>query len=261
MDIQVTEILVGITAGFMSSVFGLGGGIIIVPALNVYLQFNQHEAVATSLFSIGLITLINTIRFNIQRSFQWKVTLQLTFLGAVSAFIAGKLAVYFSAEFLTLLFILVLAFLIWRLHRTRNHQKPEKKVLPPTGKLAKMGLFAGFVSGFCGVGGGSVLGPLLLDCKRIHHSDVVPVTNVFMMVSAFSAAAAYAFSGAILLESWQIGQIHLDSACFIFLGAIPSAILGTKIQGSVSFKLRKIFLFIFLGLILIRMLVRFFWHI
>ena len=258
---QIAEILVGVVAGFISSVFGLGGGIVIVPALHVYLQFSQHEAVATSLFSIGLITLVNTIRFQTQKSLQWKVVLQLSIMGLISAFIAGKLAFYFSAELLTLFFILVLIFLIWRLHLTQQHPVPETSLPPPTGKLAKMGIFAGFVSGFCGVGGGSILGPLLLDCKRIRNSDVVPITNVFMMLSAFSASAAYAVAGATAPDSWQLGQIHLDTAAFIFAGAIPAALLGTKIQGAVSFKQRKIFLYFFLSLILMRMLLSLLWKV
>ena len=98
MPDQIAEILVGIIAGFISSVYGLGGGIVIVPALHVYLQFTQHEAVATSLFSIGLITLVNTIRFHTQKSLHWKVVLQLSILGLISAFIAGKLAFYFYAD-------------------------------------------------------------------------------------------------------------------------------------------------------------------
>jgi len=258
MPDQIAEILVGIIAGFISSVFGLGGGIVIVPALHVYLQFTQHEAVATSLFSIGLITLVNTIRFHTQKSLHWKVVLQLSILGLISAFIAGKLAFYFSAEILTLFFILVLIFLIWRLHITQEHPVLEQSLLPPTGKIAKMGIFAGFISGFCGVGGGSILGPLLLDCKHIRNSDVVPTTNVFMTLSAFSASAAYAVAGATAPESWQVGQIHLDSAAFIFAGAIPAAVLGTKIQDTISFKQRKIFLYFFLSLILLRMLVSLF---
>ncbi len=258
---HITEILVGLVAGFMSSVFGLGGGIIIVPALHIYLEFNQHEAVATSLFSIGLITLVNTIRFHIQKSLQWKVVLQLSVLGLISAFVAGKLALNFSAEILTLFFILVLIFLIWRLHITHQHTVPEESHLSPTGKIARMGIFAGFVSGFCGVGGGSILSPLLLDYKYIPNSDIVPITNVFMMLSAFSASAAYATMGGTGSEFWQLGQIHLDSAALIFGGAIPAALLGTKIQGRVSFKQRKIFLSFFLSLILLRMLIRFVWHI
>jgi uncharacterized membrane protein YfcA len=56
MDIQTTIILIliGIVAGILGGMVGVGGGIVIVPALVYFLGFNQHTAQGTSL---GLILL------------------------------------------------------------------------------------------------------------------------------------------------------------------------------------------------------------
>jgi len=47
--------LVGTAAGFFSGLFGIGGGIVIVPLLVLWLEYQEREATATSLAAIGLI--------------------------------------------------------------------------------------------------------------------------------------------------------------------------------------------------------------
>lgn len=51
MDIQIIWIAlaIGLGAGIMSGLIGIGGGIIMVPALVIFLQYNQHQAQGTSL--------------------------------------------------------------------------------------------------------------------------------------------------------------------------------------------------------------------
>ncbi len=56
-------LLVGILAGFLSGLVGIGGGIIIVPVLVYFLGFTQHTAQGTTLFMflfpIGILSVIN----------------------------------------------------------------------------------------------------------------------------------------------------------------------------------------------------------
>jgi len=52
---------IGVVAGFFSALFGVGGGIVIVPLLVLVAGFSEHPATATSLAAIGLIALPGTI--------------------------------------------------------------------------------------------------------------------------------------------------------------------------------------------------------
>jgi uncharacterized protein len=55
--------LIGLVAGFVSALFGVGGGIIVVPLLVLALSFVPHAASATSLAAIGITALAGTITY------------------------------------------------------------------------------------------------------------------------------------------------------------------------------------------------------
>jgi len=57
--------LIGLLAGFMSALFGVGGGIVVVPLLILLSAYTPHVATATSLAAIGITALAGTITFAI----------------------------------------------------------------------------------------------------------------------------------------------------------------------------------------------------
>ena len=57
--------LIGLLAGFMSALFGVGGGIVVVPLLILLLAYTPHIATATSLAAIAITALAGTITFAI----------------------------------------------------------------------------------------------------------------------------------------------------------------------------------------------------
>lgn len=57
--------LIGLLAGFLSALFGVGGGIVVVPLLILLLVYTPHVATATSLAAIGITALAGTITFAI----------------------------------------------------------------------------------------------------------------------------------------------------------------------------------------------------
>lgn len=56
-------VLIGLVAGFFSALFGVGGGIVLVPLLILVARLSERPAMATSLAAIGLIALIGTISY------------------------------------------------------------------------------------------------------------------------------------------------------------------------------------------------------
>ena len=59
-------VLIGVAAGFFSALFGVGGGIIIVPLLVLLAGFGHRPATGTSLAAIGVIALAGTIAYGVR---------------------------------------------------------------------------------------------------------------------------------------------------------------------------------------------------
>jgi uncharacterized membrane protein YfcA len=59
----VRLLLIGVAAGFFSALFGVGGGIVMVPLLLVAGGFTERPAMATSLAAIGIIATVGTISY------------------------------------------------------------------------------------------------------------------------------------------------------------------------------------------------------
>jgi uncharacterized membrane protein YfcA len=59
----VRLVAIGVTAGFFSALFGVGGGILIVPLLILFLAYRERAAMATSLAAIGLTALAGAVTY------------------------------------------------------------------------------------------------------------------------------------------------------------------------------------------------------
>ena len=56
-------VAIGLVAGLFSALFGVGGGIVIVPLLLLSGRWSERPAMATSLAAIGLIALVGTVSY------------------------------------------------------------------------------------------------------------------------------------------------------------------------------------------------------
>jgi uncharacterized membrane protein YfcA len=62
----VRLVLIGLVAGFFSALFGVGGGIVVVPLLVLFLAFELRPATGTSLAAIAIIALVGTIAYGVR---------------------------------------------------------------------------------------------------------------------------------------------------------------------------------------------------
>ena len=114
MDIQTVLILVviGIAAGMLSGMVGVGGGIIIVPALVYFMKFTQHQAQGTS---IGLILLPVGILAVIQYYKHGDINVPAVFILAigfvVGSFFGSKLALSLPEQTVKKIFAILMVII------------------------------------------------------------------------------------------------------------------------------------------------------
>jgi uncharacterized membrane protein YfcA len=104
----VLLVLIGLAAGFFSALFGVGGGIVIVPLLLLFAHFLQRPAMATSLAAIGLIAVAGSISYGFHGELKPGAAAIVGIPGAVGAIFGTTLQQRLANRTLSLLFALLL---------------------------------------------------------------------------------------------------------------------------------------------------------
>jgi hypothetical protein len=109
-------ILVGLAAGILSGMVGVGGGIIVVPALVLLLGFSQHEAQGTSLglllLPVGILAVLNYYK---QGYIDIKVVAIMSVAFVLGGWLGSKLSLAMPQETVKKIFALVLFYTAFRM--------------------------------------------------------------------------------------------------------------------------------------------------
>jgi uncharacterized protein len=119
----VIAIVLGLAAGFLAGMFGVGGGIVFVPAL-VALGLDHHDAIGTSLLAIVPTVLVGTWSQSRYGNVRWRPALVLGLAAALTAQGGAALAESLSDATLRRLFagllIVVALQVAWRARRSES---------------------------------------------------------------------------------------------------------------------------------------------
>ena len=116
VQIILTVLIIGLAAGMLSGLVGVGGGIIMVPALIFFLNYNQHQAQGTSL---GVLTLPVVIIASLYYYYQCKkmgTPMDLKVIGLLAigfvggAYLGSKMAISISTDTLKKIFAIILFY-------------------------------------------------------------------------------------------------------------------------------------------------------
>jgi uncharacterized protein len=105
----VQLVLIGIAAGFFSALFGVGGGIVVVPLLLLSGRWQERPAMATSLAAIGIIALAGTISYGLHGDLKPGAAMLVGLPAAAGAVVGTSLQQRIAGRTLSLLFALLLA--------------------------------------------------------------------------------------------------------------------------------------------------------
>ncbi|SFI89456.1 sulfite exporter TauE/SafE family protein [Thermoflavimicrobium dichotomicum] len=262
-------VLVGFIAGTVGSLVGLGGGIVIVPSLLViaqlYPEFSNITpavAVGTSLLLVILTSLSSTLFFAKQKRVDFQSG-WLFFIGSgPGAMVGAYLTRYFQSDYFFIAFGLFMIFISILI--SLKDRLPQKKVRwdvfrtfeDGSGNKYEYGyhrltvvilsFFVGIISGLFGIGGGSLLVPIMimLFCFPPH---VATATSMFIILLSSSLGT---------VTNIIQGNIHWLSALLLAPGAWMGGKAGAWISSKLSGRGLLIALRLALVLVAIRMIMK-----
>jgi uncharacterized membrane protein YfcA len=252
-------VLVGIAAGVFSGLFGIGGGIIIVPSLILLAGFPLVKATGTSLAAILLpVGILGVLAYYRAKVIDLRasafIAAGLLASVALGAWFANILPVILMRRF----FAVFCLYVAWNfidpirwIKGDRGKAKPPRPPEPASGPrpspfpLIGIGLLAGIMAGMFGIGGGNIIVPLLA------------------LVLGYPAKRAIATSlGAILLPFglpgvlvyYHQGTLDLAAAAWIALGLFIGTVFGAKITISLPTATVRLLYGVFLAFVAARFL-------
>lgn len=286
--------LIGLSVGVLSGFFGSINSLLIVPALNIF-GFPMAYAVGTNLASVLGKSVITTFKEALYEKLELKLAVLLGIFGMVGITLGkgvilslegtGNLGSTIRAVYFLLLFIAG-AFVFWQYLRSNEPGEMEQEVstgdkkrshfrffrLPPLVSfrhleggpvslwaIALLGIGAGFVSAFLGIGGGFWVLPVLAGIAGLKRS--VACGTVLLGVLIYSAWGVYSYAAAGRVEAVAAIIILLGSGIGMQLGSLATAI-GKQVRlklyfsfvlmlGSVSVVLKQLSLATLAGYLLV----------
>jgi uncharacterized membrane protein YfcA len=234
LTIFLASIALGLIAGLLAGLFGIGGGLVIVPVLMLLLDAQQMPehlliliAVATSLATIVLTAIASVAAHHRLGAVIWAKVWRLSPLIMVGAGAGAVLAQKISAvglRYILVVFLLVvgtqLALAI----------KPKTSVLPSSWLLDSLvALLIGLLSAIVGIGGGTLTVPYLL-ASGFQMRHAVAVASACGLPIALAGTLSYALLGQQVdgLPEWSLGYVYLPAFCGISLGSLVTAGIGAR---------------------------------
>jgi uncharacterized membrane protein YfcA len=237
-------IAIGIVAGLLSGAFGVGGGVLIVPALVVILGMQQRLAHGTSLAAVVPISVVGATAYLIGGNVDLGVA-GLLMIGTVAGAIWGvKLLGWLSETWLRWLFIAFMVLVAVRMFFEVPNRDASVEL---TGWLVLiligLGLLTGVLSGLLGVGGGVFMVPVLILFLELGD---ITAKGVSLLVVIPTGLIATFFS-------LRRGNVDLRAASAIGIAGAATTVGGAALAFWLDPMVASILFAIFLLVIAIRM--------
>lgn len=214
------SVLIGLSLG----VLGGGGSILTVPILVYVAGFEAKEAIAASLFVVGVTSAVSVLSHARGGRVRWRTGLIFGAAGMVGAFVGGLLGGQIPGQILLIAFAVMMvatsvAMLRGRKKKSDDGVTPVKHELP-LGRVLLDGAVVGLVTGLVGAGGGFLVVPALALLGGLPMSVAVGTSLVVIAMKSFAGLAGY------------LTTVELDWG--ITLGVTAAAIVGSLIGAQLA---------------------------
>ena len=226
-------ILTGLSVGLVSTFFGVGGGIIAIPALYMlFPKITPQIAISSCMGMIFINSMINVRSFiKIGKKPNLKVIPTMG-PGILTGVIIGiKTTTYLNPVQLKVFFAGLLYFVAGRLLFSKKLQAPGDSWTPGDEKLDRIKEFfvamvGGIVAGLTGLGGGAIMIPLFITMLKIPLKLIPLYSNLVMGFGAFVGVLNYGllfdkpiFKFNSLIDQGQLGMLNWIIVLILALGS------------------------------------------
>jgi hypothetical protein len=204
-------------SGVLAGLFGVGGGIVMTPGIQVLLGAPPIVALATPLPVIFPTALAGAFAYHRRGEIDVHAAVWLVGPGLVGAALGAWLTGTVDTRLLLLATALLLGWQAVSILQGRGRGRESREATSPI--LGGIGAFAGLVSGLLGIGGGLVMVPLLagwlgMPLKRALGTSLLAIVALVVPGTVVHAA---------------LGHLDLGIGLALVVGAVPGARVGAAI--------------------------------
>lgn len=217
---QLVYLLLGFATGILSGTFGIGGGTLTTPAMRDVLRTSGHVALGTPLPIIIPTALSGALVFRRKRMLKYRIGAVCALAGSVTALLGAATTAYFTGREMMLITSAFIALLATKFALAGKESKPRVRTAPTKLLFRAMfvGLAAGALSGFLGVGGGVVLVPAMVLLLNFRVHEAVGTSLMVMAIYAIPGSVAH----------YLLGHVDIALLVPIALGSVIGAQLGAR---------------------------------
>ena len=208
---------IGLVSGVLAGLFGVGGGIVMTPGIQVLLGAPPIVALATPLPVIFPTALAGALAYRRGGEIDMRAAAWLIGPGLVGAAIGAWLTDTIDTRLLLVVTALLLGWQAIALLRRSERQRTERPATAPI--LMGIGALAGLVSGLLGIGGGLVMVPLLAGWLGMPLKRALGTSLLSIVALVIPGTVVHAV----------LGHLDLGICVTLVVGAVPGARLGAAL--------------------------------
>lgn len=252
MSVLLATIAIGLLAGVLGAILGLGGGVVVVPALQFTLPHLGHpigisQAIAISQFSVLAVGLSGAAAYLQQGLVRARTGYLLSPYTILGGTVGSLLGLVLPAKTVATVFALLLLYSAFTLVRGLRRVEAERTSSP---LMLPAMTFAGVMSGLLGIGGGTVQVPVMNLLGGLPIRQAIATSTFIMGLTAVANALIYQAGG--LLDA--------RLACAVALGVLVGARAGAGLQKRIPDRALKIFFSLLLVFTAAQLLIKYWGH-
>lgn len=242
-------LLIGVFAGLIAGLMGVGGGIIFTPVLfflfeNAGVQDPVVWTIGSGLFCTFIAAFGSTIRQHLQKNMFWREGLVLGLMGIIGVYV-GKLLLtskYYSEVEFAVFFSIVLFYAAFMMFKQgQDVQSESEREYRDLGirKSFIAGGIGGIVASLAGVGGGSVMTPIMNLIYKQPFRKAVSISQLAMTIMIFSGWFQLAILDNTMpgITEFTLGFVDFGAALPLSLGGLVGGFTGAYLNQRINRKI------------------------